>query len=87
MEKVSGFGYCSALGHKHVGVYKDDNGKYYVRIDYFRSDKTFDGLSDWKGLWECVEELEKDLLSIHALESSNEKATEGRCGIGPEPFS
>lgn len=62
--RISGFGYCSAVGHKHVDVFEDDANGLYVRIDFYRSEGTFKGMDDLDGLWRCVTEVERNFLPI-----------------------
>jgi CRISPR/Cas system-associated endoribonuclease Cas2 len=83
---VSGFGYCTPIGHKDVRIYKNAQGKYYVQISAFSSE-TFDDLSDIEMLWKRVREAEKDFLSVYNF---NDR-TNDRPGIGsricPEPLA
>ena len=57
-EKVSGFGYCSESGPVHVIVYRNQEGKYYLSINYWRSD-VFGDLKDTAALWGALAALEK----------------------------
>ena len=83
--KVSGFGYCTLLGHKNVGIYKDANERYYVQIDYYRSNKTFDNLKNLDGLWACLVEVGQYLAEAQGLHDRFESKI-GRGGsICPEP--
>ncbi len=78
--KVSGFGFCSAaVGHTGVDIYKDADNRYYVKIDYMRSTKTFSDLNDVKGLWDCVAEVERDLIEIQRLDDRHK----GKPGLIP----
>jgi hypothetical protein len=82
-EKVSGFGYCSSIGHTYVAIYRDGEGKYYVMIDSVPSVQTFVDLNDVQGLWKCVREVDQYLK-----ERSHDRR-EGGLGSGgticPEP--
>lgn len=85
-EKVSGFMCCLEHGipHKYVNICKNPQGKYYVVIDYYRSDTTFDSLMDTAAVWRCIHEIHSYIVGIEKIKKKYEIEQGGRDPVSSE---